>query len=152
MKTAYKETALSSFIERRDYGDIIRYQDIESITGEKRGTSRYGNAIAKAKKILERHGKAIKPIGGGDYQIIFPGDYADLYESKVVQAKRRVMHGKRILENAPTKDMSEAELSTYNRVNDFNVRITAMISGCVVEVKQLTEHKHPFDKALAGKD
>lgn len=150
MKTAYKETALSNFIERREYGDIIRYQDIESITNAKRGTPPYYNAIAKAKKILERHGKAIIHISGGDYQIIFPGDYTDLYADKVKRAKRRIIHGKRILENAPTKDMSEAELNTYNRVNDFNVRITAMISGCVVEVKQLTEHKHPFDAAVSN--
>lgn len=148
MRTAYKETALSRFIERRDYGEIIRYQDIEGVTGAKRGTPQYYNAISKAKKILERHGKAIIYFSGGDYKIIYPGDYTSLYADKVKQAKRRIMRGKAILDNAPTKDMSESELTDYNRVNDFNVRITAMISGCVVEVRQLVEHKHPFEAAL----
>ena len=148
MRTAYKETALSKFIERRDYGEIIRYQDIESITGAKRGTPQYHNAITKAKKILERHGKAIIYFSCGDYKIIYPGDYTSLYADKVNQAKRRIIRGKTILDNAPTKDMSETELTDYNRVNDFNVRITAMISGCVVEVRQLVEHKHPFEAAL----
>lgn len=150
MPTAYKETALSKFIERREYGEIIRYQDIESITGAKRGTPPYYNAISKAKKILEWHGKAIIHISGGDYQIIYPGDYTELYADKVKQAKRRIMRGKVILENAPVKDMDEFELADYNRVNDFNVRVTAMINGCVVEVKQLTSRKHPFESALSA--
>ena len=149
-KTIHRGEALADFIEPRAYGEIIRYQEIERVLAEKRGTSRYYNAISKAKKLLEVRGKMIVRIGGGDYQVAYPGDYVRGYAYEVKRARNRLKHGKRILECAPVKDMTEQEHMIYNRVYDFDARISAQFAGSVTEVKRLCSPKHPFSAAQDG--
>ena len=146
--TVRRENALYEYIIPHNYGDIIRYQEIERVTGAKRGASAYYSAIAKAKKMLEADGKMIVSIEGGDYRIIYPGDYTDAYKGEVKRAFRRLKHGKKILDGAPTKDMTEEELQTYNRVYDFNSRLVAQFSGNVTEIKKLVGKKHPLECAM----
>ena len=146
--TVRRWEALANHIEPREYGDIVHYQEIERVTQERRGTSRYYNTITKAKKLLEKHGKMIVSIGGGDYRIIDPGDYTKEYASEVRKARNRLKHGKRILDGAPVKDMNEDEQQVYNRVYDFNARLSASFAGSVTEVKRLTGKQHPMESAL----
>ena len=148
--TVHRGCALADYIEPHAYGDVIRYQEIERITNEKRGTPRYYNAIAKAKSILTERGKMIVRIGGGDYQVGYPGDYAKEYAGQVKRANRRLKCGKKILDGAPVNDMTETERQTYNRVYDFNARLSASFSGSVTEVKRLTAKPHPMEAAVNG--
>lgn len=127
----------------RKYGDVIRHQEIELITGESRGTSKYNQAIQKAKKILEENGKVIQYNGGGDYRVIYPGDYAAAYAREIRLANKRVKHGGRILAHAPVNDMTSVEKQTYDRVNDFHATMQARMSGSTVEVKKLVS-THPL--------
>lgn len=143
-KSVNKGEILADSICNRPYGETIRYQHIEEVTGERRGTSRYYGTISKAKKILEERGKMIAPIGGGDYQILYPGDYVSSYAREVRLANRRIKHGGKILRSAPVNDMTQDELQAYNRVSDFHSRLNASISGNVVEVKKLASHDHPL--------
>lgn len=147
-KTINRGEALADFVSVRDYGTVIRYQDIEAVTHERRGTARYYQAIAKAKKLLEDRGKMIKLIGGGDYQILYPGDYSGAYSREVRLANKRIKHGDKILKNAPTKDMTQEELQIYNRVSDFHASLQARMSGNVVEVKKLASRNHPLAQAV----
>ena len=144
-KTIRKYEALADYIEPRSYGSIIHYQEIETVTGERRRTQKYYNTIAKAKKLLEERGKMIVSIEGGDYRIIYPGDYTKEYAGEVRKAGRRLKHGGRILRYAPTKDMTKDEQQTYNRVYDFNARLSASFAGSTTEVKRLTGKKHPLE-------
>lgn len=137
--------ALAEYIMQQPYGATIRYQEIEEITGERYKTSRFYGTVAKAKKILEEHGKMIAPIGGGDYKIAYPGDYAGAYSREVRLANKRIKHGGKILKGAPVKDMTQDEVQTYNRVSDFHARMIASISGSVVEVKKLASRPHPLE-------
>ena len=144
-KTVNKGKALAEYISSFDYGTVIHYQDIEMITKEKRGASRYYNSIYKAKSILESNGKAIKSIGGGDYQIIYPGDYSGAYVRQVRLAKTRIKRGGKIIRNAPVNDMSDEERQTFNHVSDFHAQLNAKLIGSYVEVKRLASKKdHPF--------
>ena len=143
-KSVNKGEILADYVSAKPYGATIRHQDIEEVIEERRGTSRYYSSIYKARKLLEERGKMIVRIGGGDYQIIFPGDYTGAYAREVRLAGKRIQHGARILENAPLKDMTTEELQQYNRVNDFHKRLSASISGNVVEVKKLASHDHPL--------
>ena len=61
-KTVNKGNALAEYISGFDYGTVIHYQDIEIITKEKRGASRYYNSIYKAKNILESN-KKVENVG-----------------------------------------------------------------------------------------
>ena len=146
--TVYRGEALYEYILPQDYGTIIRHQEIERITETKRNTHPYYSAIAKAKKMLEAEGKMIVSIEGGDYRIIYPGDYTSAYLNEVKRAKKRITHGKKILDGAPVKDMSESEVQAYNNVYDFSARLSAQFSGNYVEVKKLVGKKHPLNQAL----
>lgn len=144
-KTVNVSDLLAGFISGQPYGTVIRYQDIEAITGLKRKTQRYYNTVSRAKKSVEAVGKAIKYIGGGDYQVIHPGDYATEYVREVRIAKNHVRHGEKLLKAAPVNDMTQEERSVYNNVSDFHARLSAQISGNYVEVKRLVGKKpHPF--------
>lgn len=146
-KTIRSWESLAEYIANRAYGEIVRYQEIETVTGERRRTSKYYNAISKAKKLLEEQGKMIVSIEGGDYRIIYPGDYTKEYAGEVKKAQSRLKHGIRILKGAPVKDMSEDEQQIYQRVYDFNARLSASFAGSVTEVKRLTGKKHPMEAA-----
>lgn len=148
-KTVNKGSALADYIRPRSYGDIIRYQEIEQVTGEKRGSQRYYSAVAKAKKLLEASGKMIQRLSGGDYQILYPGDYAEAAAREVRLANRRIKHGSKILDVAPLNDMSAEERAVHNRMRDGYAVLQARMNGAVVEVKTLTgQRKHPL--ALAA--
>ena len=140
---------LADFITEMEYGAIIHYQDIESVIDEEYGTPRYYRFIAKAKKILESRGKMIKPIGGKDYQILYPGDYSKAYVREVKIAQRRIRHGGKIIKGAPVNDMTAEERQAFNNVSDFHVRLEAQAHGSYVEVKRLVGRKqHPFTAAM----
>ena len=93
-------------------------------------------------------GKLIVPVGHGSYRIIYPGDYTSAYAREVRCAKRRLSQGKKILDGAPVKDMSEAEITSYNAVCDFNLKLTAQFNNNVVQVRTLVHSKHPMQVAL----
>ena len=143
-KTINYGEALADFISSLDYGTIIHYQDIERITSEKWGTQRYYRFIAKAKKILEERGKMIQSIGGKDFQVLYPGDYSSAYAREIKLAKKRIKHGGKILRNAPVNDMTISERQTLNNVADFHTRVEATLQGSYVEVKRLTDKRHPL--------
>lgn len=148
IKTIHRWAVLAEKIAKRQYGDVIRRQEIEEITGERWKTQRYYTAIEKAKPMLEKQGKMIVSIGGGDYRVAFPGDYSKEYAGMVRKAGKRLKRGKRILDGAPVHDMNDDERHTYNRVYDFNARLSASFAGSVTEVKRLTGKQHPLESAL----
>lgn len=142
-KSVNKGTILAESILDRNYGEIVRFQEIERIINERRGTQKYYQAIQKAKKILEENGKIIQHISGGDYQVIYPGDYATAYTREIRLANKRVKHGGSILAHAPVNDMTVGEKQIYDRVSDFHATMQARMSGSTVEVKKLA-NPHPF--------
>ena len=144
-KTVSFGEKLADFICEMDYGTIIHYQDIESVIEVPYGEPRYYRFIAKAKKLLEERGKMIQPIGGKDYQVLYPGDYSKAYVREVKLAQKRIKHGGKIIKNAPVNDMSIEERQTLNNVSDFHVRLEAQTRGSYVEVKRLTgKRKNPL--------
>lgn len=145
-KTINIGEALADYISEMDYGSIVHYQDIERITKERRGTVRYSNAVTKAKKLLERNGKMIKYFSGGDYKVLYPGDYSNEYAREVRIAGNHIKHGKKILAGAPINDMTSEERSVFRNVSDFHTRLEASFCGQFVEVKKLVSKKHPLSE------
>lgn len=138
-RTSNAYEALADHISPKEYGSVVHYQDIEECTGEKRGTSRFNNTVKKAKKVLEKRGKMIRYIGGGDYIILHPGDYVTAYAREVRIANNHIKNGGKILEHAPVNDMTQSELSAYNRVNDFHMKLSAAMAGSKVEIHKLAD-------------
>lgn len=143
-KTVNVGELLAEYIGSLNYGDTIHAQTIEEVTKERYGTQRYYNTITKAKKILESKGKAIMNISKGTYQVLYPGDYSGAYCREIRLARKHVKHGSKILKGAPVNDMSTEERKTFNDVADFHYRMEAQMSGCYVEVKRLSDKRHPL--------
>ena len=148
VKTINYGEALADYISKFEYGTIVHYQEIENVTKERRGKQRYYNIIAKAKKILEARGKMVKSIGGGDYQVLYPGDYSKAYAREVRLARGRIKHGGKIVKGAPVSDMTTEERQTFNHVSDFHTRLEAQLCGNYVEVKKLVGKKHPLEVGI----
>lgn len=144
VKTINYGEQLADYISGKDYGVVVHYQEIENVVRERRGSQKYYNYIAKAKRLLEERGKMMKSIGRGDYQILYPGDYSKAYAREVRLARGRIKHGGKIIKGAPVNDMSVAELQEYNRVSDFHIGLEAKICGEFVTVKRLTNRTHPL--------
>lgn len=149
-KTINYGDVIADYIMEKDYGTIIHYQEIESITHENYGSNRYYAYISKAKKILEKNGKMIKAIGRGDYQVLYPGDYVDAYAREIRLAKGKIKHGGKIIKGAPLNDMTTEERQMLNNISDFHTRINAQINGNYVEVKRLAGKTHPLAVNSAG--
>lgn len=143
-KTINYGDAIADYITDKDYGTIIHYQEIERITHENYGSTRFYAYIAKAKKILEKRGKMIKSIGRGDYQVLYPGDYSSAYAREIRLAKGRIKRGGKIIKGAPVNDMTAEERQMLNNISDFHTRLNAQISGNFVEVKRLVGKTHPL--------
>ena len=136
---------LADFISEMEYGSVIQYQDIERVINERRGSQKYYRYISKAKDILEDRGKAIKPIGKGSYQVLYPGDYTTAYAREVRIAKNHVRHGGKIIKGAPVNDMSIDERQQLNNVADFHARLEAQTYGNYVEIRKLiNKRQHPL--------
>lgn len=136
---------LADFISEMEYGSVIQYQDIERVINERRGSQKYYRYISKAKDILEDRGKAIKPVGKGSYQVLYPGDYTTAYAREVRIAKNHVRHGGKIIKGAPVNDMSIDERQQLNNVTDFHARLEAQTYGNYVEIRKLiNKRQHPL--------
>ena len=144
-KTINIGSALADFVKEKPYGSFIYYQDIERVTETKYGEQKYYNAIDKAKKILVNCGKAIKNVGKGQYQVLYPGDYTGAYTREVRLARQRINQGGKILKHAPKQDMNAEELQSFNHVSDFHQRLEAKMKGDYVEVKMLSGKRHPLE-------
>lgn len=152
-KSVNKGEILAEYINsNRSYGEIIRRQEIEDVTGERWKTTRYYSAVSGAKKLLLKNcGKLLLAKGKGDYTLAYPGDYAGKYVNEVKIGVRRIRRSGKILENAPTKEMSREEIQEYNRVYDFHKKFDAACQGGVTEVKLLARKPHALDLALKPK-
>ena len=150
VKTISAGKALAERLKEKDFGEIVQRQEIEEVTGTRWKTSRYYGAISKANDILTEEGKRIAPTGkGGDYQILYPGDYSDAYVQEIKRAKKCVTRGDKIIRGAPVNQMTADERQRYNNVADFHNRMQAQISGSYVEVKRLAGKKmHPLEAGL----
>ena len=144
-KTVETWKKLAEFVAALDYGQIVHRQEIERVTGRTYKTAQFYSDVFKAKKILTANGKAIKAIGKGDYQVLYPGDYSGAYVREVRIAKKHVQRGAKYLKGAPVNDMSTEERKEFNDVSDFNSRMQAQMAGCYVEVRKLTDGRlHPL--------
>lgn len=150
-KTIHKYEVLARYIEDKNYGETVSRQEIEEITGQTYKSQRFYAVVAKTKKLLEAEGKMIVPAGGGDYKVAYPGDYAIAYCREVRLAGKRISRGGKILDCAPTKDMTQSELQTHNRLRDFHVGLYAHLRGAVVEVRKLSDRKHPLEAGIKNK-
>lgn len=147
-----KSEILAEKINTLNYGDIITHIQISEVIMEKYPSSKYSTEISKTRKILlKKYGKIIENISGDGYRVVMPDNYVDNSMKHYKRGFNEMQKGYDTLSHAPIKDMSKEGLQTYRRVNDRAVILAASLKGVSVELKMLSERKHPFTPENIGR-
>ena len=136
--------SLVKAVEERDYGDVLTFDSIGYIIGQKHGSVKYGDVLQAARKRLEMAGRMIVNVRGIGYKVCLPDNYTGEGVRKMRQGARRIDRGAKILAHAPVNDMSPQARESYNRVNDRMVRLQAAMAGASVEIHMLESNHHPL--------
>lgn len=139
-----KSEVLSEEIEKLNYGDIVRHEQIATIIGEEYPSNKYTSTIAKAKKLLLKKGICLENIPGDGYRILEPDNFVNQSLKHYKRGFNEMKKGHDTLEYAPTKNMTPEGREVYRRVHDRAVTLTAAMKGASVELKTLGQKNHPM--------
>lgn len=131
-------------VEERNYGDVLTFDSIGYIIGQKHGTMKYQDILQTAKKRLEMAGHMIVNVRGVGYKVCPPDNYTGEGVRYMRMGARKIDRGAKILNHAPVNDMSQAAREAHNRVNDRMVRLQAAMAGASVEIHMLEASKNPL--------
>ena len=131
-------------VKERNYGDVLTFDSIGYIIGQKHGTMKYQDILQTAKKRLELAGHMIVNVRGVGYKVLQPDDYTKEGVKRVRQGARRIDRGAKVLNHAPVNDMTQQAREAHNRVNDRMVRLQAAMAGASVEIHMLSTAKNPL--------
>ena len=140
-----KSEVLAQKINELGYGNFISHEQIASMIEELYPSSRYSTEIAKAKKILlKKYNKTLENVVGDGYRVINPDDFVQQSLKHYKRGFNEMKKGFDTLEYAPTKDMTKEGRDTYRRVHDRAITLEAAMKGTAVELRTLSQKKHPF--------
>lgn len=134
-----------SLIMTKNYGDVIKHQDIISLIGERGITQSYRDVINTASRRCIDGGKMIESVHGVGYRIVNPDEYTEQSIRCVASGAKKIDRGAKILMHAPVRDMSQDGLERYNLVSDKMRVLNAALAGAKVEIRMLnSSRKHPL--------
>ncbi len=139
---------LVAIIEKRNYGEILNYDEIGGIIELKYGTVKYSDIIQAARKQLITTGHMIVNVRGVGYKVCQPDNYTGEGVRHMRCGARQIDKGVRIISHAPVNDMSQHAREAHNRVADRMMRLQAAMAGASVEIHMLnTADKNPLLQA-----
>lgn len=131
-----------------DYGDTITHDELAKDFNVVCNSDIYYQYIRKLKNECLECGKMLENIMKIGYRITSPDDYSNRAITQYKHAARRMKKGEKILQYAPTQNMSKEGLTEYRRVNDRIRLLNAHMSGAIVELKLLNDKKqHPYSNS-----
>ena len=140
-----KSEILSEKLNEMNYGDFISHEQIAALIEEPYGTNKYTSAIAKTKKILlKKYNKTLDNVVGDGYRLVNPDDFVQQSLKHYKRGFGEMQKGYKVLEHAPTKDMTKEGREAYRRVHDRAITLAAAMKGASVELRTLGEKKHPM--------
>lgn len=135
---------LVDFIAQKEYGSQISHKEIEKIICVPYRMQKYNSIVASAKKHLLSEGKMITSVRGYGYQIVPPDDYSHKAVRKIISGGRRISAGKRVLQCAPIKHMTEDGKRTHQLISDRVRILEAAVAGATTEVRMLDHKRNPL--------
>ena len=139
-----KSEVLVNKLKELHYGDIISHKQISELIQEEYPSNKYTTTIAKARKILLKNGVCLENIIGDGYRIVEPDNFVEHSLKHYKRGFNEMQKGYDTLTYAPTKDMTPDGRNTYRRVHDRAITLTAAMKGASVELKTLSQKKHPM--------
>lgn len=145
IKNKKKSEVLAEALAKTGYGHVIMHDEISRIIQEPYPSQKYLAVVQQAKKILlNKYGMIIESIRGDGYRTIEPDNYVANSLRHYKRGFNEFKKGATTLERAPQDKMSPEARDTYRHVNDRSRMLYASLKGAVVELKTLSEKKHPF--------
>ena len=136
--------SLVQAVEERNYGDVLLFDEIAAIIGQKYGSNRFGDILQAARKRLIVTGHMIVNVRGVGYKVCEPDKYTGEGVRYMRQGARKIDRGSKIIGHAPVNDMSPIAREAHNRVNDRMVRLQAAMAGASVEIHMLSKGSNPL--------
>lgn len=136
--------SLVQAIEERDYGDVLSFEEIGRIIGQKYGTTTYNDILQSARKRLITAGHMVVNVRGVGYKVCVPDGYTNEGVRYMRQGARKIDRGAKIISHAPVNDMSPEARAAHNRVNDRMTMLQAAMAGASVEIHMLSTSKNPL--------
>ena len=131
-------------IEERDYGDVLPFEEIGHIIGQKYGTTTYNDILQAARRRLITAGHMVVNVRGIGYKVCVPDGYTNEGVRYMRQGARKIDRGAKIISHAPVNDMSPEARAAHNRVNDRMMMLQAAMAGASVEIHMLSARKNPL--------
>lgn len=145
IKNKKKSEILAEFLARMDYGSVISHHEIAELIHEHYPSQKYSSIVQQAKRMLfGQSGKIVESIHRTGYRITEPDNYVDNSLRHYKRGFNEFKKGAVTLERAPQDKMSPEAREAYRHVNDRSRILYASLKGAVVEIKTLSEKKHPF--------
>ena len=146
-----KSEVLIEAIMSLNYGDVVTHKIIADIIEEPYPSTKYNSIVQKAKKsLLKDYNRCIEAIFGEGYRVVQPDDFVNHSLKHYKKGFKAIQKGSDTLTYAPVSDMTEEGKTVYRRVHDRAVILNASLQGAKVELKKLSERKHPFAIASRG--
>ena len=137
--------ALVKAVEERDYGDVLSFDEIGHIIGQRRGSMQYNSILQGTRNRLINAGHMIVNVRGVGYKVCNPDGYTGEGVRYMRLGARRIDKGTKIMNYAPVNDMTPEAREAHNRVTDRMVRLQAAMAGASVEIHMLGNSKaHPL--------
>lgn len=130
--------------EGANYGDVLSFDEIDRIIGQRKGTLAYNSILQAARNRLISTGHMIVNVRGIGYKVCTPDNYTGEGVRYMRQGARKIDRGTKILIHAPVNDMSPEAREAHNRVNDRMIRLQAAMAGASVEIHKLSTSQHPL--------
>lgn len=140
-----KSEVLIEAIMSLNYGDVITHKVISDIIEEPYPSVKYNSVVQKVRKsLLKDYSRCIEAIFGEGYRVVQPDDFVNQSLKHYKRGFKEIQKGSDTLTYAPVSDMTEEGKTVYRRVHDRTVILNASLQGAKVELKKLSERKHPF--------
>jgi len=126
-----------------DYGTLILHTDFMRLFDLEPSSKDYYHTVSAVQRECLEAGKMLENIHNIGYRVVRPDDYSKQALRQCKLGVKRISMGQKILDYAPTKEMSAHALKEYREIKDRTNALNAHLTGGIVEMKML--HKsHPL--------
>ena len=130
-----------------DYGSDHPHEEIGRILKLKPATTRYRYAIAKAKKELEKLGKALKSVHGKGYIVMEATEYLNESASYAKKSRNNSKRAVEILIHTPIERLNLEQQKIRDMMMDSGLRLVALTEGGFKEIKILQRNHLQINSA-----
>ena len=126
-----------------EYGRMIMHDELAVWLEAPKGSRAFYTAMTKLKSLCLERGKMLASVRERGYRITDPDDYCKESIRLMKQGVNSVHRGKKVLDYAPTSEMSPIGLAEHREVSDKAQSFAAQIESGLIGIKR-KQRSHPL--------